>query len=175
MLATIARLSPQKSEYAESAKALIAAYSVTNVYVLAHLAGILTALRAAYIAGYLATVTELIHATVFADFIEMAEHLLSEGYKDPAAVIAGSTLEEHLRGLCVKNGIPVDHAGKAKKADMLNAELSAAAYSKLDQKSVTAWLDLRNKAAHGKYGEYTSEQVVLMIQGVRDFMARNPA
>ena len=26
-------------------------------------------------------------------------------------------------------------------------------YTKLDQKSVTAWLDLRNRAAHGRYGE----------------------
>ncbi|AIY39887.1 hypothetical protein LT85_0727 [Collimonas arenae] len=43
----------------------------------------------------------------------------------------------------------------------------------LDQKSVTAWLDLRNKAAHGKYSEYTKEQVEVMCQGVVNFMARN--
>ena len=28
-------------------------------------------------------------------------------------------------------------------------------YTKLDQKSVTAWLDLRNRAAHGRYGDST--------------------
>ena len=106
----------------------------------------------------------------------MAEHLLSEGYKDAAAVIIGSTLEEHLRKLCVKNGIPLDAAERPKKADALNAELAVqSVYSKLDQKSITAWLDLRNKAAHGKYGEYSKEQVGLLIQGVRDFMARLPA
>ncbi len=38
----------------------------------------------------------------------MAEYLLKEGYKDPAAVITGSTLEEHLRKLCIKNGIDIE-------------------------------------------------------------------
>ena len=65
---------------------------------------------------------------------------------------------------------------KPKKADQLNADLAnASVYSKLDLKSVTSWLDLRNKAAHGKYSQYTKEQVQLMIQSVQDFMSRNPA
>ena len=44
-----------------------------------------------------------------------------------------------------------------------------------DPDFVTAWLDLRNKAAHGHYLEYTKEQVELMLQSVRDFTARCPA
>ena len=31
------------------------------------------------------------------------------------------------------------------------------------RENVTAWLGLRNKAAHGQYGEYQKEQVALMI------------
>ena len=63
-----------------------------------------------------------------------------------------------------------------KKADRLNAELAAAdVYSKLDQKNVIAWLDLRNKAAHGRYPEYGLPQVNLQIAGIRDFITRNPA
>ena len=84
--------------------------------------------------------------------------------------------EERLRKLCDKNGIIVSQGGKPKKADALNAELAGAnVYSKLDQKNVTAWLDLRNKAAHGKYIEYTKDQVALLIQSARDFITRNPA
>ncbi len=157
-------------------KSIIKRSSVENAYVIPHLAGILTALRTAYAAGDLATITELIHADIFTDFLEMADHLLSEGYKDAAAVIIGSTLEEHLRQLCAKHGIPLDVAGKPQKADILNAELAAqSTYSKLDQKSITAWLDLRNKAAHGKYAEYSKDQVAVILLGVRDFMARVPA
>ena len=58
----------------------------------------------------------------------------------------------------------------------MNAELAkASAYSALDQKSVTAWLDLRNKAAHGKYSLYDRNQVDLLISGVSQFLARTPA
>ena len=107
----------------------------------------------------------------------MAAHLEESGYKDPAAVLAGSTLEAHLRKLCDKHGVvPVSGSDKPKKADTLNAELKkAGAYNKLDQKNVTAWLDIRNKAAHGRYGEYTKEQVKLLINSVRDFINRHPA
>jgi hypothetical protein len=102
---------------------------------------------------------------------------LEQGYKDPAAVVTGSVLESHLHKLCDKNSIPVVNPdGSPKKADKLNAELTAGgAYNLLDQKSVTAWLDLRNKAAHGKYAEYTKDQVALMLENVRNFISRIPA
>lgn len=55
----------------------------------------------------------------------------------------------------------------------MNVDLAkAGVYNALSQKSVLAWLDLRNKAAHGKYGEYTIMEVQLMQQGVTDFIAR---
>ena len=74
----------------------------------------------------------------------MADYLIQQGYKDQAAVVAGSVLEEHLRKLCDKHGIVVVKAdGTPKKADALNSELTAAgAYSKLEQKHDTAWLIL---------------------------------
>lgn len=104
-------------------------------------------------------------------------HLLSAGYKDAAAVMIGSTLEEHLRRLADSSSVSitreVDGVPVAKKTELLNADLAKAEiYSKLDQKAVTTWLDLRNKAAHGKYEEYESRQVELMNQGVTEFMSR---
>ena len=33
---------------------------------------------------------------------------------------------------------------------------------------------LRNDAAHGNYDEYSKQQVMLMIDSIRDFIARNP-
>ena len=84
-------------------------------------------------------------------------------------------MESHLRALCVAAGIAVQSGGKYIKADRLNADLTnAGKYNKLDQKNVTAWLDLRNKAAHGHYDEYTEEQVKNQLAGVREFMARVP-
>ena len=74
------------------------------------LVGILASLRDDVAAGYLKSQRELIHAELFADFLEMAQYLLNEGYKDAAAVIAGSSLETHLRQLCQKNRISSDIA-----------------------------------------------------------------
>jgi hypothetical protein len=139
--------------------------------------GILTAIRDQIRGGWIETTKGLVTAEVFADFLEMAEHLLAQGYKDPAAVVVGSVVEEHLRQICTAASLPVEDIAEGRsvprKADSLNAELARAGrYSKLDQKQVTAWLDLRNKAAHGKYSEYTDQQVTIMLAGVRDFVSR---
>jgi len=32
------------------------------------------------------------------------------------------------------------------------------------------WLGIRNSAAHGKYSEYTKEEISLMLQGIRQFI-----
>ena len=62
------------------------------------------------------------------------------------------------------------------KADRLNAELAKRKkYQANEQKQITAWLGIRNDAAHGDYDKYSKEQVVLMVAGIRDFIARNPA
>ena len=139
--------------------------------------GILSAAREELAGGWLSTTKGLISAEIFSDFLEMAQHLLDEGYKDPAAVMTGSVLEEHLRQLCQKHGISTETTKQGrphpKKADALNADLAKKkVYNQLDQKQVTTWLDLRNKAAHGKYQEYTKEQVSLMLQSLSDFMVR---
>jgi hypothetical protein len=141
--------------------------------------GILTAIKTEIEEGWLQSIKGLISAEIFSDFLDMADYLLSENYKDPAAVIIGSVLEEHLRNLCIKNSLSVtitDAKGKttSKKASALNDELAKAnVYNSLEQKSVTSWLALRNNAAHGKFSEYDANQVKNMYQGVNDFIIRN--
>lgn len=180
LIATIERLTQDGNPYRENAREAIKRFGLYNIATTEYHIGILQALRDDYEGGYTRAIQELIHADLFSDFLEMAEYFLAEGYKDPAAVMAGGVLEEHLRKLCQKNTIPITEPTKSgqrpKKAESMNAELAGAnVYSKLDQKSVTAWLDLRNKAAHAKYTEYVQEQVGLMIQGIRDFISRHPA
>ena len=176
LTAAIERLAPRGSRYAENARAALKKHGENEAYNLRVLPGILKALRSDYEAGYLRSVHEIIHGDIFSDFLEMADYLLTEEYKDPAAVLAGGVLEEQLRKLCQANGIPITKGAAHKKADGLNADLAGAnIYLKLDQKNVTAWLGLRNNAAHGNYNEYLKEQVTLMVQSVRDFISRNPA
>jgi len=142
--------------------------------------GVLRAAREEVTGGWAVSTRGLVSVEIFADFLEMAEHVLTQGYKDPAAVVLGSVLEEHLRKLAQKNGIPIEVPAKngllvPKKADVLNADIQkAGVYNLLQQKSVTAWLDLRNKAAHGKYVEYSVEQVQLMLAGLQVFLLSHP-
>lgn len=129
--------------------------------------------------GWVVKYKEIVSAEIFSDFLEMAEHLLAEGYKDPAAVMIGSVLEEHLRQLCNKNGVEIfilkDGKEVPKKADVINADLKKEnVYNLLEQKQITALLDLRNNAAHGKYDQYDATQVKAMYQGVLDFIIRHP-
>ncbi len=178
--AAIARISGPGSAYSQQAQDIWGRKGEHDWGRLAQIIGVVASLQADFKAGYLTSLEELIHGEVFADFLEMADHLQNEGYKDAAAVLASGTLEAHLRQLCGKNGIAIEVNTaigiRPKKADQMNADLAKASIcSKLDQKNVTAWLDLRNKAAHGHYGDYTKEQVALLIAGVRDFITRNPA
>jgi len=178
--AAIDRIAGAHSAYSRQAQEIIDLRNTHDGRRVGMMAGVVEALQNDVKAGHLEAVAELIHGELFADFLEMATHLLDEGYKDAAAVIAGGTLEAHLRLLCQKHKLPVEAQAasglKPKKADQLNADLaSAAVYSKLDQKSVTAWLDLRNKAAHANYSEYSRDQVALFVSGVRDFISRAPA
>lgn len=123
----------------------------------------------------------LMSAELFDDFLDMAEHLLDEQYKDAAAVIAGGSLESHLRRLAGAAGVPVQQADKngkmkPKRAENLNEELhKTKAYKPSTQKQVTAWLAIRNNAAHANYADVDDQEVKLMIGGIRLFIAQHPA
>lgn len=127
--------------------------------------------------GWLSSLEELVHADTFVDLLDQASELQSKGFKDAAAVIAGSVLESHLKALSAKLGIPLSTpSGDPKKASVLNADLKkTGAYNGAVEKQVTAWLGIRNHAAHGEYAEYDHRQVVGLIRDVTDFVAANPA
>ena len=174
-MAAIVRASGLNSTYSASA-AESRKQKANDFYSLSREVGMASALLSDIRNGYLASFEELLHGDVFGDYLDMASHLLKSGYKDAAAVLAGGTLEVHIRKMCNKLSISTSHGGKPKKTESLNSDLAKqGAYIKLDQKNVTAWLGLRNHAAHGHYSEYTKDQVELFLQGVQDFVTRHPA
>ncbi|QEM02674.1 hypothetical protein DIU31_003750 [Mucilaginibacter rubeus] len=179
--ATVNRIVGQTSEYYIEASKIISRTNINDGPKLRMLIGIINALRDDINNGYLKTLNEIIQSEVFSNYLEMADYLLNEGYKDAAAVITGSTLEIHLKQLCTLAGIPIDIAnpkGKIvpKKADVINAELTKSGkYNLAYQKQVTAWLDTRNSAAHGQYEDYGIGEIKLMIAGVRQFLLSYPA
>ena len=127
--------------------------------------------------GYLFNLRQLVHADVFANELEQAEYFLSEGYKIPAAVVAGTVLESTLRELCSSHGVVILDINKqdvtrTAKLDRMNSELTKAnVYNSTRQKQITAWAAIRNNAAHGKPNDFDDTQVRDMISGITDFVA----
>src|SRR5688572_1233352 len=119
--------------------------------------GVLKAAKDDYEGGHLFDARVIIQAEIFDDFLDQAKHLFELGYHGPAAVIAGSVLEDGLRKLSAREGIPIS---AKPKVDTMNAQLAkAGVYNVLTQKQITALADLRNKAAHGNWNEFTKEDV----------------
>jgi uncharacterized protein (DUF2164 family) len=125
--------------------------------------------------GLIFEVRALLQAEVFSDFLEMGEYLLKEGYKDAAAVIVGAVLEDSLRNIAKKANIQTNAPnGRPLTIEPLNTALAGAnIYSKLVQKQITSWAHVRNKAAHGEYGEYTKEHVEMMILFTQSFCSEH--
>ncbi len=174
--AAITRFSPPGSAYPERMKA---ALSVAIVGGNAHvrrawlLQGVLLGLREDYQQDRMQTFEELVHANLFSDFLDMADHFLSQGHRVPAATVAGGVLEEHLRKLSARFALAL---GPNATINPMNDELKKAnAYGLNEHKQVTAWAGIRNSAAHLKPDEFTAEQVRLMIDGIRHFIGAFPA
>lgn len=130
--------------------------------------GILQAVREDISSGYLTRIETLVSADIFNDFLEMAEYLISQGYKDPSASLIGAVLEDGLRRVCVLKGMKL-----SSKEDIgsLNQKLADAnSYNRLTQKKIQVWNDIRNNADHGKFSEYTLADVKDILKGVRDFL-----
>jgi hypothetical protein len=130
--------------------------------------------------GFLDDLGEQIEAEIASDYMTQAERLLTEGQSGqfdhvPAAVLAGAVLEHSLRALCTRQSpaIPTAKAtGQPLTLDPLIIALKKANVFKQPQAAqLSAWAHIRNKAAHGEFDQFTREDVSLMVQGIRAFLA----
>ena len=119
-----------------------------------------------YESGYLFNIRGLAKAEVLDDILEQAKELLDSGYKDAACVLIGISLETTLKELSKREGTPLGNINK-----MNSALQKADVYNMAKQKQITAWADLRNKAAHGEWSEYHKKDVEYYYQGVQAFVA----
>jgi len=105
------------------------------------------------------------------DFLSQAEYLLSEGYVQAAASLAGAVLEDALRRMCDQKEIVYN---EETKIDLLNVSLAKAdVYEKLTQKEITAKADIRNNADHGHFGKVKKDDVEDMVKWIRRFISEN--
>ncbi len=118
--------------------------------------------------GYLQRVEMLVSGEVFSDFLDMAEHLLDNDYKDPVASLIGAVLEDGLRRMCANNTLPVQSGDNISSLNQKLADKKV--YNRLQQREIETWNKLRDYADHGRFEEYSSEKVGDMLEGTRKFL-----
>lgn len=136
--------------------------SANNGFYLAHCLGAAEAAERDFEGNLLFDLRAIVAAELLGDFLDQAEFLVSEGYYVPAASLTGAVLEDTLRKLCEKRGLP--HAVKT-NIDRLNADLAKAGiYDKLIQKRIIALADIRNNADHGHFDKFDRDDVEDMVK-----------
>lgn len=139
---------------------------VSHSYEVYPIAGVLAGALDDLDKGFLIGQEFLIAGEVFDSILEQAKELNKSGYKDPAAVLARVVIEDALRRLARREGIDDNQ-----RASQINDDLKKLGnYPQAQWRFIQAWLDIGNAAAHGKFGEYTEEDVVKMIEGVEQFL-----
>lgn len=135
------------------------------------LQGFLESAKREFAFGLLAHPKIIATADSMEDFLEQADYLLEQDYKDAACVLTGGVLEATLRSM-LENKYPSvkfnPKEGLRKFNELLHKQASA--YDKATFKLIDGYAELRNLAAHGKYGQYTKDQTKEFILFTRNFI-----
>ena len=110
-----------------------------------------------------------LQANLFDDQIAAAEELWKNEYLRAAGVVAGVTLESHLKKICSQHGITLrkknsaikDYCDKLKDKDVIDIKIS---------RRIQSLSDTRAICAHDAGREPTDEEVCLLIDGVKNII-----
>jgi hypothetical protein len=132
---------------------------------------IVDSLHVDFSSGRLVSLKALVTADVFADFLEMAGHLLSHNYKDASASLIGAVLERGLRDIASANGLTIKDRDDL--SSLTSKLVAKGVFNRLVQKNLNVWIEVRNSADHGKFAEYSETDVRGMHSGVQAFLAQH--
>lgn len=118
--------------------------------------------------GFLVGQEHLIAGAIFDSVLEEATHLAKAGLKDPAAVLVRVVVEDCLKRLSSEEGLD----DSAKASAMNDALRDKGRYPKPQWRMVQAWLDIGNSAAHGKFADYSQDDVLRIVADVGRFLAQ---
>ena len=131
--------------------------------------GILRAALEDVAQGHLSTLQDMATAEVFSDFLDQADHLLQNGYLAPAASLAGAVLENGLRSTANHSGVTV--RTRDDLSSLNNKLADKKVYSRLRQRQIAVWTEVRNTADHGHFDRLVESDVADLIKGARSFLA----
>lgn len=131
--------------------------------------GVLSGFLADVRDGYLRELRALVAAEVFTDFLEMAEHLVEEGYAHAGASVAGAVLEDAMRRGLGTRGVKA--TGSLESMNQVAADQGI--YSRITAQQVKVWIGVRNSAAHGNWDAIEANQVQAMVRDLPSFLAQH--
>jgi len=137
-------------------------------YEVNQIVGVLTGALSDLEDGFLVGQEHLIAGVILDSVLEQARYLLKTGFKDPAAILCRVVIEDALQRLCVEENLP----SSGKSASLNDALKSQGRYTKPQWRLIQSWLDVGNSAAHGKFSEFTDDDVKQMISDVERFLGQ---
>lgn len=117
--------------------------------------------------GFLTTQQFLIAGELFDSVLSQAKHLVTFGFKDPAAVLGRVVLEDALKRIAQDCG----EDSNAKASAINDALKKSGRFSQPLWRQVQFWLDIGNAAAHGNFSTYSDQDVVRILDGIEMFLA----
>jgi len=141
----------------------------TNSYYFKDCYGILEAAKKDFEGDYLFNLETEISGEIFADFIVLSKHALSEKNKDVAAVLACAALEDALKRFAKING--EDLSGKD-MSEVVNYLKSKGLVAGAQKSLLDVMPKIRNYAMHAEWDKITHEDVSSIIGFVEQFLVQ---
>ena len=128
--------------------------------------------------GFFERLTAEIESAIVADYVTQIEQLLADDTSERAgyvgiAVLAGSILEGHLRTMCAQLSPAEPIAAPQSLGALIEVFKRRGVIAEPRAKQLRAWADVRNRAAHGKFDEFSKEDVRLMVSGIKHFLGEH--
>lgn len=130
--------------------------------------GVLKAAAEEFERGYLKTVRREVSDELAIDLCLQADHLLSGGYIQPAAVLAAAALEECFRKRAEEAGL---HREGNTLTDNVNALKGAQILQGTTAKVASSFGKFRNAALHADWGSISEAEVVTVSGFVKSYAA----
>ena len=120
-----------------------------------------------YEAGFFPSLSATISGELFGDFVKLAKRCLSEGHKDPAAVVASAALEDVLKRYATLQGLDVKDKSMQ---DVVGALKSKGLVGGAQKSLLDIMPKIRDYAMHANWEKIRAEDVSSIIAFVEQFL-----
>lgn len=122
--------------------------------------------------GFFDGFESIISGEIFDSILETGKYLLSEDYKDAAAIYGRIILEQTLKKLCNRQEPPLEFDETTRTSTLNDLLKKKRVLTQPEWRQNQAWLDIGNNAAHGNFNVYNEDDVKRMLDGLTEFIAK---